>query len=457
MLSGERVYQDFFQFTPPGTDLVYAAAFGLLGQRVWVANATMVAAGVALAAVCYRVAAQFAARSLALLSAVMFIVLAYGKALNATHHWFSVLAIMGAVVVFSANSNHPRFLGAGALLGLGSFFTQSHGIVALFAFTIFAVCQAVRETRSLPILAQRILRLFGGYAFALLCLSGYFIVTAGPDRLWQLQIAYPWQHVPHQTLQSSLGLGIEEIPTWRRLPSVAPYLLVYAILPSVYAYVLAHCWRRRVEPTFKNWNCLTLTSFVGVLLLIEVATNPNWLRIFGVSLPAFALLAWVFDQAVARRRPFLASAWIATIGIGLNHIDSMHRHYALAIEAPAGKIVTDAVHGEQLQWLASRTLPGQFLFAADRPIDYMPLRLRAPLFLDVIDSGQTLPEYVERGISELEARGVQYVLWPSRLDAMKADSATARAIADLRTYIHERYRFDHLFSSGEQVWQRRAD
>ena len=31
MLFGERIYQDFFQATPPGTDLVYFAAFKVFG------------------------------------------------------------------------------------------------------------------------------------------------------------------------------------------------------------------------------------------------------------------------------------------------------------------------------------------------------------------------------------------------------------------------------------------
>ncbi len=35
MLDGERIYRDFFQFTPPGTDLVYLGLFKLFGPSVW--------------------------------------------------------------------------------------------------------------------------------------------------------------------------------------------------------------------------------------------------------------------------------------------------------------------------------------------------------------------------------------------------------------------------------------
>ncbi len=36
LLLGERIYLDFFQFTPPGTDVVYLAFFKLFGPRIWV-------------------------------------------------------------------------------------------------------------------------------------------------------------------------------------------------------------------------------------------------------------------------------------------------------------------------------------------------------------------------------------------------------------------------------------
>ena len=38
MLYGQRIYQDFLQFTPPGTDLFYLALFKLFGFRIWVTN-----------------------------------------------------------------------------------------------------------------------------------------------------------------------------------------------------------------------------------------------------------------------------------------------------------------------------------------------------------------------------------------------------------------------------------
>lgn len=77
LLLGDKVYVDFFQFTPPGTDLVYAAAFRLLGQQIWVTNLVTGALGVVLCWVCYRIAAQFLDRSSALLAAGAVLVALY--------------------------------------------------------------------------------------------------------------------------------------------------------------------------------------------------------------------------------------------------------------------------------------------------------------------------------------------------------------------------------------------
>jgi Dolichyl-phosphate-mannose-protein mannosyltransferase len=97
MLHGERIYHDFFTMHPPGTGLFYSTLFALFGERVWVTNLAVLLLGVLLCWVCFRIACQIMEEHLALLATWLFLVLVYGKMLNGTHHWFSVLAVMGAV------------------------------------------------------------------------------------------------------------------------------------------------------------------------------------------------------------------------------------------------------------------------------------------------------------------------------------------------------------------------
>jgi hypothetical protein len=96
MMDGGRIYQDFFQFTPPGTDLVYLALFNVFGLNVWVTNAVVLTLGVVLCWLCFALASELLERRTALLAAALYLVLVYGKMLNATHHVFSALAAAAA-------------------------------------------------------------------------------------------------------------------------------------------------------------------------------------------------------------------------------------------------------------------------------------------------------------------------------------------------------------------------
>jgi hypothetical protein len=99
MLDNARAYQDFFQYTPPGTNFVYFSLFRLFGPNVWVTNAVVLVLGIALTWLCFSLSMEVMQQRSALLASAVFLVFLYGKMLNATHHWFSVLLIMAAVKV----------------------------------------------------------------------------------------------------------------------------------------------------------------------------------------------------------------------------------------------------------------------------------------------------------------------------------------------------------------------
>src|ERR1700721_2149626 len=92
LLHGEKVYRDFFQFTPPGADLFYLALFRLFGPHIWVTNFAVLLLGVALCWVCFLLAQRLMERNLAFLASLLFLVFVYGDRLDAPHHAFTVLA-----------------------------------------------------------------------------------------------------------------------------------------------------------------------------------------------------------------------------------------------------------------------------------------------------------------------------------------------------------------------------
>ena len=64
-------------------------------------NAVVLALGVLLGCICFSLSRQLMKGAQAALTTGLFMVLIYGKALNATHHWFAVLVILVALRINS--------------------------------------------------------------------------------------------------------------------------------------------------------------------------------------------------------------------------------------------------------------------------------------------------------------------------------------------------------------------
>ncbi len=251
------------------------------------------------------------------------------------------------------------------------------------------------------------------------------------------------------------ALGLPEPPTWRALGWLAPYLLVYAIVPGGYAVTAAFCWRERRDAGVQQQATMRLTWLVGVALLLEVAVGLSWLRLFAVSMPGIILLVSAIGRTGRWRRPLLGMAWLGVLVLGGLFIRSTHRHHALVIELPAGRAATDSSNRDKLLWLGERIPPGGALFAADRPCVYLPLGLHNPLFLDAdIPTRQTRLQDVERSIAQLDATGLRYIVWSRPLEDAE-ENVDMEGVTALRAYVHERYRPVHAFPDGDEVWERR--
>jgi hypothetical protein len=134
MLEGQLIYRDFFQFTPPGIELVYLALFKLFTPRVWIPNLMLVVLGLGLTWLSVAIARRVMVGPVVFLPGLLFLTFSFSTVLDASHHWFSILAVMAATAVI-IEKRTPRRM-AGALCGLASFFTQTRGPLAVAAFAI---------------------------------------------------------------------------------------------------------------------------------------------------------------------------------------------------------------------------------------------------------------------------------------------------------------------------------
>jgi hypothetical protein len=451
MLHGERIYQDFFTMHPPGTGLFYSTLFALFGERVWVTNLAVLVLGVLLCWLSFRIASQIMEEHLALLATWVFLVLVYGKMLNGTHHWFSVLAVMAAVAAVLPRATLWRISLAGSLLGAASFFTQTRGPFALLGFAAFVVWDwRLTKGQWRELLTRQILLLVS-FAGTLILLSSYFIATTGLGTLWYFQITYVRQH-----LARTGSFGLPGPLSWY-LPIDVPYLCIYVALPIAYSVALYRCWR---GPATRKTRAMMLLALVGFCLLAEVALNVNWVRVFVVSMPGIALLVWMVAESPGARRFVVPIAWVALVCLGLTQTWVRHAHAEVIAELPGGRVALRREAFEKLNWLAQRTKPGAFFFQAAWTSFYLPLRLRNPAFLDLLESSAlTSPEYVQLTIQQLEAKRVRYVVWPPRLNAAAADSSYGQNqyhLGPFRDYLHEHYHLAFRFSDSEEMWERNS-
>ena len=453
MLHGERAYLDFFQFLPPGIDLVFFAAFKALGPRVWVTNLVVFVLGAALSLLCFRLASRVMARSPALLATVLFVSLVYGRLLNATHHWFSVLLILSAVAVAIERRTMVRIVVAGALLGLASFFTQSHGVAAAGALAVFLAWEGFAGRGSWRSLLTKEAALVAGFVAALAAATAPYLIAVGPRTLWDLQFTFVTKFMVQAV--GTPWLGLPEAPTWHRLPAMAPYFVVYGVLAFTYPAVFVACRRDRQHGTPGERSGVRLLGLVGLFLLVEVLFSPNWLRLYCISMPAVILFVWW----LARTRsagPALGLLWIVAVGLAFAQTWSRQSQNTTLGDFRGGRVATPRQANAKLRWVSDHTTAHEYFYQAPWPGLYIPLDLRDPAYLDAVSLVQAVrPDDLARTIRDLDEKQVRYVLWSPVLDRYDPNSWGSTQLAPLREYLHARYERVCTFPDRDEIWQRR--
>jgi hypothetical protein len=88
MLRGQVMYRDFFQFTAPGTQLVYFVLFVWFGPRTWVPNVLLILLGLGFVCLSAVISKRVMGGSAVFLPGLLFLTLAFRRAFAVTHHWW---------------------------------------------------------------------------------------------------------------------------------------------------------------------------------------------------------------------------------------------------------------------------------------------------------------------------------------------------------------------------------
>jgi hypothetical protein len=456
LLAGQVFLRDFHQFTPPGTDLVYAAVFRAFGANLRSIDWTILWLGMALAVVCFACARRILRAKPAALAALACVAVLYGDRMDATHHWFSSLANLLAVLLLMRGRSWARIAGAAALIAIAAFFTQTAGAVGLLACSAGLVWE-MRAGRISPGMLRAQMAAMGGITLGVwLLLSGRFIVHAGIERYWFAQVAYLPRDgnfpvgflVPH--FSASLHV--------RSLIALGDHVVVYILLLGVCPWVARWCRRRRVEGG-ENAFALVLLAALGILETLEVITVLNWNRMAAVAMPAMILGVWLLTRVRTAGRPWVVACACVVGGMMVVQSGATQMRHFPRLTLPAGDVLLEPDDVEEWMWLAAHTRPGDSIFEAGNTRLYVPLGLRNPTTVDVLSaSNATLPQWVEETVEGLKQGASRYILWEPRTGiglVEQRHKANSDHLDPLRGYMREQYVRVAVFANGDQVWERR--
>lgn len=449
ILRGEMPYRDYFQLTTPGTDALYALLLRLCGSRAWMPD-LLTAVILSLAAVLTALIAKHVLRKwTALVPSLLLIGLVFPISEDPTHHWFSTLAALGAVLALVEGTSTRRVLVCGILTGVAAFFTQTTGLALFCAFSIFFLAEN-RLQQSGRISWRRFAIFCGTTVATFVPLMAYFFFKMGLRSVFFWTVVFPIRYFrsegPFNTWKA-FALGFDP----RLGPARLLCLIFVHIIPVVYLLIAYRFrfWQREED----SRRPLLLIGCAGLALVGSIAAAASPLRLACVSPFAVILLVVLLQSCSIPRVAVSAASAIALIwAIGIPA--RAQRRPMLLLDTPSGRI---AIQGnarfEEFRWVGEHTKPGQSFWELAPICFAFGLRNPTPLNFST-PNDFTRPSEVAglvEGIDKTRAP-VLVLLRGTSLEPLSPDKGDH--MGPFRKYLRENYRLARVFSTGDEAWIR---
>jgi hypothetical protein len=470
VLNGQVIYRDFFQFTTPGTEYFYALLIKLFGQTASMPKLVEWAVAVAFAAVGVRISRYLLSGWRIYVPSLLFLTAGFLPSPDATHHVFSALAVLIALLLILSGIDSRRtaiwrVFAVGICCGLSFCFTPGRGILAVLAFCIFIYVFTAERGRSVSALIV-------GFLITTVILFGPIVWKAGVHNVIACLVDYPLHNYgasPWNNLAAygtDLPLAGYALPTKQTLGSITGmlavmrWLMIYLLCPWVYLLAAARLWKRAPQMDQSQRRRTVLVTIVGFALFLSIAYAPTHFRMGITSLPAFIVLLWLLEsEKQIVRCSVIALAIFAASTLLAGIVRSQGSGFAI-LDTPSGKVALSpavaASSTEKYRWLAEHTHPGDFLFTPDYVgYDYLfQLKHPGPTSSLWVNDYST-QEQVQQTVDALNREHVEYAIWPA--DFQNAASAPPDRLTPIREVLRDRYVLLHTFKDSDQVWKRKSD
>ena len=457
MLNGEMIYRDYDHFTFPGTDLLYAALFKCFGVRAWIPQAMLVVLGATMTWLIIVVSQNVIGGMAAYLPALLFITLPFSSYLDATHHWYSLVASTAAIAIILKRRTHAKLVVAGALVGFATFFTQSMALL-IVGFALFLAWERSLDGDNWSVLWKKEAALVVGFLTVICGCLAYFIRAAGAKNFLYYTVIFTAKYYPADWFNNwrVYLTGRPQLHAWATWFDLPAFALIHLVVPFVYIAFAMYALRLHKEQTSDLRRRLVLVNLAGVFLFLTVASAPAYSRLYAVSPPALITLVWFFQLVPNFSRSLLRSVWVTVLIMLMVRPLMMQIRWRAYLDLPTGRTVFfDRLLYEKCEWMSQRAQPFYDFFGD--PLLAFTLRLRnvgrVP-FLRPTD--YTRPEEVADAIQAIDKFHVPFVSWYIGLDREKdaARHPEGNHLAPIRRYLLEHYHVAHTFTNGDQIWER---
>jgi hypothetical protein len=456
MVHGQVLYRDFFELVPPGTDLLYAAAFRSFGVHAWILQAWCVVLGLALAGVITLIAGRILSGPIIVLPALLFLVFDFNSALDITHHWYSTLAALAAAGVLMRGTSLVRISAAGSLCAIATLFTQTQGALTLLALLIYLLWLNRSQSQG-PGILRELTALLLPFLLILSCVLGYYMHKAGFRTMLFDLVLFPAKYLSSGEVNSPRTY-LRQLPPVHALsdiPLIIPFIFIYALVPYIYLFGVYQLRRKRAGLNIFVRQRLFLLHLVGLALFLAVASGPRFFRLCTVAPPAILVLTWILSHEARSFRLVRNALWVLVVVFAL--FLPLHRQtqWHAILDLPIGRSAfVDPLQFQEFAWLAQRSHPSEPFF--NQPALALYLLLDNPAAVEFVNYDEfTRPGQVSAVIRSLQKQPPHYVvMFPETADFSPGHDHSG----PFRQYVRDNYRLDRTFylsrnSRYEELWE----
>lgn len=446
MIHGELPYRDYFTFVPPGTDLLYVGIFRLFGVHQWVVQGLLFFLGLFLSSIVMWDAQKVLRTSSVVLTTLLFLVFDVNSALDATHHWWSVLLVMAAIGVLLGGRSSARIVLAGSLCGFATLFTQTYGCLSLFAIALYLFLTIDGNGRQKPNLFRVLLLLCLPFASVVIPVVGYYAHLIGFRTLTYWTIYYPLVFFRAQENNPLAFFRTPRVHGMSGIHLLISFIFMHAFVPLIYILCSIRLVREKREMDPLRWRKILLLTLVGSGLFVSIMSAPTFLRVCAVGPPAIILCVWYFEKSSRLHDWSTIALWIAAITSVFYLPISRQLHQHVIVNLPTGRVafISDKQYDKML-WLAQHTHPGE-TFLNDTNTAFA-LSLESPGPLDFVTTTEfSRPKQIDALLLSMTSHRTRYIyLYPS----LTAPIRTKNNLEPFLTYLGKNYHLAEVFSDGQ--------